>query len=188
MRTISLLMLIATAASADVMGTVTLNTSPLIGNANGPFTLDLQFIDGDGTGDNNNHVTVSGLTATPLTLSDNVFFTEDQIPFTPGATLSFGIDATTNPDTVGPDTFTFAILDKNGNEIPTTNPNGFDTFFELDLPGPGTGVVMIASGTDTGRTDISIGPPVFVASVPEPAAVWLIPVVAAALAMRRRRA
>jgi hypothetical protein len=35
---------------ADTQGTVTINTSALANSGNGPFTLDLQFIEGDGGG------------------------------------------------------------------------------------------------------------------------------------------
>src|ERR1035438_3197113 len=39
--------------------TVTIDTSALGGSSSGPFTLDFQFVDGNGTGDGNNSVTLS---------------------------------------------------------------------------------------------------------------------------------
>lgn len=134
---------LASAAKADIY-TVTLNTSPLTGN--GPFKLDLQFLDGSGTpGDlNNNVVTLTsfafgaggsalgsgtatggasgGLTA-GVTLKDTVFFNEYIENFTPGSLLSFTLNATNNADPGGtPDLFTLAILDSLGSELPTTGP------------------------------------------------------------------
>lgn len=134
---------LASAAKADIY-TVTLNTSPLTGN--GPFKLDLQFLDGSGTpGDlNNNVVTLTsfafgaggsalgsgtatggasgGLTA-GVTLKDTVFFNEYIENFTPGSLLSFTLNTTNNADPGGtPDLFTLAILDSLGSELPTTGP------------------------------------------------------------------
>jgi hypothetical protein len=66
-------------------------------------------------------VTVS---SSPLSivLVDSSFFQDVQLTFTPGSTLTFQFDSTSNVDAV--DTFTMAILDNTGTEIPTNNPNG----------------------------------------------------------------
>src|SRR5262249_56434597 len=107
-------------------------TSPLTGN--GPFKLDLQFLDGSGTpGDlNNNVVTLTsfafgaggsalgsgtatggasgGLTA-GVTLKDTGFFNEYIENFTPGSLLSFTLNATNNADPgVTSDLRTLALL------------------------------------------------------------------------------
>src|SRR5262245_43890975 len=44
---------------ADVIYDVSLNTAPLIGHPAGPFALELQFNDGNATGDGNNTALVS---------------------------------------------------------------------------------------------------------------------------------
>jgi hypothetical protein len=197
-------------ASFACADTITMNTSPLVGN--GPFTLDFQFIDGNGAGDGNNTVTLSNFAAgsgsigsspsssaggivvnsSPLSvgLTDSSFFNDVQFAFTPGNTLSFNVAATSNADTFGPDTFTFAILDKHGNEIPTTNPNGLNSFLELDLPGPGTGRVVITSGSSD-QSSFQLSAPTDqsgVSAVPEPSALPVIGIAAALLfAIRRMR-
>ncbi len=48
-----------TACPAQILYTVTLDASPLIGNANGPFLLEFQLSDGSGTNDGNNIATLS---------------------------------------------------------------------------------------------------------------------------------
>jgi hypothetical protein len=176
MSTVSRVIAIAVAAAgmaaADTHGTVTINTSALASSATGPFTLDLQFIEGDGAGDSNNTVTLSNfslgggaivtpavsttggvaVSASPLTivLVDSSFFQDVQFSFTPGSVLSFQYDSTSNADLVAPDTFTLAILDNTGNEIPTNNPNGLNSFVELDLPTTGSGTQITASGDTSG--------------------------------------
>jgi len=208
MKYLIALLSLSSFACADV---ITMDTSPLVGN--GPFTLDFQFIDGDGTGDANNTVTLSNFNAgsgsigTPpalttggvvvnpsplsVSLTDSSFFNEVQFTFTPGDTLSFNWTATSNPDLVGPDTFTFAILDSSGNEIPTTNPNGLESFLEVDLPAPGTGTTVITSGSSadasfklSAPTDTPGGGSS--STVPEPATLPLL-TVAIALLWRARR-
>ncbi|HEY6358872.1 MAG TPA: hypothetical protein VIX35_11540, partial [Vicinamibacterales bacterium] len=48
--------------------------------------------------------------------------------FTPGSSLSFQLDLTTNVDTGGtPDAFAVSILDSSGASIPTLDPSGADT-------------------------------------------------------------
>jgi hypothetical protein len=164
--------------SADTIGTFSIDTSML--DPTQSWTLDFQFIDGSGgaTGDNNNQVSLThfdtgGGSITPvltngsginivsspyeLDLFDADFFNEIQYAFTPGTTLSFQIDTTDNSDPLGPDTFTFAILDGSGNEVPTLNPNGFDAFFEYDFPSDNSAAINIISGVDPSRTSIAIG-------------------------------
>lgn len=193
MRWIFIALFSASLLLGDVIDNVTLDTAPLIGNASGPFTLDFQFVEGNGIGDSNNTVTLSGfsfgggsivtpassvtgsgvmVTASPfgVTLVDSSFYQDVEFTFDPGATLNFQIDATTNVDTVAPDTFTFAIFDNTFSPIPTTNPNGFDTFLEIDLPTTGSGTQIASSGTDLTRTTINIPNPTVgpASTVPEP--------------------
>ncbi len=189
--------------SAAVFGNtiVTLNTAPLQTSSAGPFTLDFQFLDGDGTGDGNNTVTLSNFTfgggsvnTTPsfstgginvttgpfgVTLTDTAFYNDVEFSLTPGSSLSFALDSTSNPDTSAPDTFTFAIFDGSGNEISTTNPNGLDSFLELDLPTGSTPITTILSGSAPGAS-VMLAPPVESSggtTTPEPSA--FIPLVGA---------
>jgi hypothetical protein len=167
-----LLLIFCVAALAD---TLTLNTAPLESSGTGPFTIDLQFNSGNG-GDSTNTVTLSdfgfgggSIDTTPssstgdinvvsspfsVTLStDTSFYNEVQFGFTPGSTLSFDVANTSNVDTTAPDTFTFAIFDNTGNEIPTTSP--YEAFFELDLPTSGSGVTAIESASSGYSVDIA---------------------------------
>ncbi len=123
------------AAIGAVMYDVLVNTAPLMSSAAGPFSLDFQFIDGSGSGDDNNSVTLSNFnfdsgapTGSPaifgsatgdltssLTLTDSTFFNEFTQTFTPGPTLGFTINLTSNLDLGGvPDEFSFGILDGAG--------------------------------------------------------------------------
>jgi hypothetical protein len=68
--------------------------------------------------------------------------------------LSFQFDSTSNVDMVGPDAFTFAILDNTHTEIPTNNPNGLNSFLELDLPTMGSGT-QAATSSDTSGIGMS---------------------------------
>jgi hypothetical protein len=155
LATALVIVLSASAAQAQSVYTVTLNTSSLAGHGN--FRLDLQLIDGSGLSAdlNNNTVTLSnfnfgtggaslangvptngaiGNLATGVTLQDSAFFNEYSESFTPGSSLSFTVTTTNVPNPGGtPDLFTFAVLDSNGNEIPTT---GFaNEFLSVSLEG-----------------------------------------------------
>ena len=90
------------------------------------------------------------LFVTGVALSDTAFFTDVRFSFTPGSVLSFNVAATANGDATTPDAFTFAILDSNSNEIPTTNINGLNAFVELDLPTQTSAVTFVVAGSATG--------------------------------------
>ena len=149
-----LVALVPVVSRADLAFTVTLNTSGLIGHAAGPFALDFQLVDGSGLGEGNNTVTISNFTfgggaaagsatlvggvigslGAGLSLHDTVFFNEFTQGFTAGSTLSFDVHTTTNVDAgPTPDEFSFAILDKSGVELPTTDPTGVNTFLTVTL-------------------------------------------------------
>jgi hypothetical protein len=117
---------------------VQINTAPLVGNAFGPFAVDVQLTDGSGAGDANNSVTLSALTfgagqatGSPLllggasgdlgssvVLTDATFFNEFTQTFQPGAALGFDLSFTTNVDAgTIPDGITFALLDANGGSL-----------------------------------------------------------------------
>ena len=132
----------ATAMAGPVDLQFNLNTSSLVGL--GPFYLAFQLVDGSGTGDANNTVSLSdfgfhggstGATADALfggasgsllsgiTLTDsNPFFNAAIQSFTAGTALSFVAIFTNNAD-VGPfnDMFMMSLLDGGGNGIPTTD-------------------------------------------------------------------
>jgi hypothetical protein len=197
------LVLTSATAEAEVIS-VTLGTSSLTGHPPGTFAVDFQFTDGTGIGDNNNRVKLSGfmfgggsalppappptgdvtgsLGAQPIILSDSQGFNEFIESFNPGSQLRFTVDLTTNPDqppTVS-DTFTFAIL-QNGLNVPTTNPDGSDTFFEVNITASGPVVVTAGSAPGSG---FSIAPPA-VQQVPEPGTGVLFLVGGAGLAVCR---
>jgi hypothetical protein len=184
---LALALFAAHAASADSIYTFTMDTMPLVGN--GPFALDLQFLDGSGTGDNNNTVTLtnfglgggspsgsgtatggaSGSLASGVTLQDTSFFNEYYENFTPGTLLSFTIDTTNVLDAGGaPDLFTVAILDSGLNELPTNGPAS--EFLDVSLAG-GANAQVSTYGSAPGSEFSLAGPIVQLQSpspVPEP--------------------
>jgi hypothetical protein len=191
MRLILLALLVSGYASADIVGIVTLDTSSLIGHAGAPFDLDFEMADFNFTPHPANTVTFSnfnfgggsavllddsllGVTASTnplgLTFTTPDSFGDAQLALTPGNTFSFEFDATSIPAS-DPQIFVFDIFDHfNGftEMIRTTNPNGFDTFFELDLPTTTSGAQIIASGSNESDFDIA-APTVQLITTPEPA-------------------
>jgi hypothetical protein len=144
--------LLASTCQAESVFSLSLNTAPLVGNANAPFSIDFQFTDGSGIGDTNNTATLSafnfsggGASGSPtltggaagslgstVTLTDSSFFNEFFQEFTPGSTLRFTVNLTTNVDAGGtPDEFSFALLDKNLIDIPTTSAT--NAFLVVDI-------------------------------------------------------
>ncbi|HEY9155983.1 MAG TPA: NF038129 family PEP-CTERM protein [Opitutaceae bacterium] len=159
---------LASVASADIQFRVQLDTSSLISNPSGPFSLDFQLNDGSGWGDANNWATISNLTfgggsptgsastmggawgdlgsSVALVDSDPLLndFTQG---FTPGSWLSFDVHLSTNVDSGGtPDEFSFAILDGNFFNLPT-NSLGTDTFVQVALDSANP-TILIASSVD----------------------------------------
>jgi hypothetical protein len=187
---------------ADAIYNVTLDTSALTA-APGAYSLYFQLTDGSGTNDGNNTVTlsnfsfgggapvdpaqlfggVSGTLSTGVTLTDNSFFNGFVQGFTPGSTLTFGMDLTTNVDAGGvPDLFAASILDANGNEIPSLDPSGADTLLTINIGSPLTVQPFAADPTTDPTTATSTGQYVTMgapalgspASVPEPSALLLV--------------
>lgn len=157
---------------------VDINTASLVGNSSGPFSLDFQLNDGSGLGDANNTATInnfafgtggasgtanlsggtSGALSSSVTLTDTTPFNEFYQTFNAGTTLSFDVTLTLNSDSgPTPDSFAFAILDNNLNNIPTTGVG--DSYLLVNL-GPTPSVT-------TGFSS-SPGVTVSVAAVPEP--------------------
>ncbi len=142
-------------ARADSIYTVSLYTSQLPAQ-----TYDLYFslLDGSGTGDGNNTVTVSDFSCydcpnSPVVLTDNQFFQDSTNPVTPGSLLTFHLDTTENLDSGGiPDTFEWKFLDPNavGGPAPiaTDDPITGEDLLAFDVTGPWPAVLTYAS-TDT---------------------------------------
>jgi hypothetical protein len=194
--------LIAPSVHADTIFTVTLGTTPLIGSLAGPFSLAFQLIDGSGgiIGDSNNTVIITnlnfgagaasgGITASggasgdlnsTVTLTDSEFFNTFFQGFTPGSTLSFLVDLTTNVDPGGtPDAFGFSILDSSGFSIPTLDPSSADTFLAVNIDSANP--LILTYATDPNRTTlggsgpaITMDAPVPTTPVPEPASLMLL--------------
>ena len=185
------------AADYDVL----VNTSSLVGNAAGPFSLDFQLNDGSGLGNNNNRVSignfslangslsgaatlVGGASGSLLeggfVISDSSAFNSYTHAFTPGATLSFRISLTTTAEPGSTsDTFSFGLLDKTQANIPTTGPG--DSLLSIELSNASPSPVIASS------TSIPIA--VTAVSVPEPSQVGLtlLGLIAGGACLRRRR-
>ena len=209
LRTLTIALLAVGICAAGPIN-VSLDTSALIGHAAGPFQLDFQLIDGDGSGIANNTVTLSELSfgagggfsgsaslsgsalVQPdgtIVLTDADYVNSFTQEFTAGALLQFVLNITQNPDAGPiPDEFTFAILDSTGVEIPTLG--WFDTLLLTDITGVDN---LQLSGTDPTRSPnaggaaILMGAPQIESAVPEPAAALLLPAGLAALALLRSR-
>ena len=146
----------AATAQANVVYTVNLNTAAISGAAG--YDIAFSFQDGEGIGDNNNSATLSnfnfgggsaagapvlsgdatGDIATSVTLTDSVFSSLLIEGFTPGNSLSFKLDLTTNVDAGGtPDFFGFSIL-SGGVSLPTLDDTGGDNllYFNIDSANP----------------------------------------------------
>lgn len=192
----ALLLVGAGACRAQSVFSVSLNTSFLIGNANGPFSLDFQFNDGSGTGDGNNTATLSnfnfgagaatgtatttggasGALTSGIILKDSSFINELYQSFTPGNMLTFDVSLTGNADaSQTPDEFSFAIFDGNLAEIPTTG--AASAFLIADITPPRISVQTFAG---SGTYDAIAAPTITNAAsnVPEPA---LLPMLCAGL-------
>lgn len=171
------------ACDADLIFDVTLNTIPLIGDSAAPFYLDFQLNDGSGIAFGNNTATLSnfdfgggaaagppnptggasGDLTTSVTISDTEFLNEFYQEFTPGATLKFRVQLTTN-DEGGPtpDQFSFAILDNSLSQIPTTDIGG--ALFTVDLA---------ANPSISTFSNVTLGAP-NLSAVPEPSSALML--------------
>lgn len=199
---VGLLLGSASLSRADTISyIVTLNTSPLVGHAAAPFSLDFQFTDGQGTGDSNNTIALSnfafgsggsatgipsltngasGSLGTAVALIDSAFFNEFTQGFTPGSQLSFLLQFTNNVDPgPTPDEFSFAILDNSGFEIPTLNFASALIVIDIDSASP----TVQTFSTDPNVSPFGGGGPIDMAAaqvtpvtsaVPEPSSAILL--------------
>jgi hypothetical protein len=148
-------------ASAAVTRRFTLDTSGLVGHAAGPFKLNFQLVDADAA--RRNSVTVrnvafgqggsagaveraaggaSGDLGLGVTLNDSALVNDFAQEFTPGDRLSFDLQLTEGGAAAGgrADSFTFAILDRDGSPIPTRSGLGASP-----EQGDGSDVLIVAS-------------------------------------------
>ena len=118
---------------AAVAGTynVNLDTTALVGNSSGPFSVQLVFTDGSGVGDANNLVAVgnvqfgggmalgnpfvfggaAGSLETGITVTDSSFFNYFLEGFSAGNQLDFTLTLTSNDDLTGtPDRLVFYLI------------------------------------------------------------------------------
>jgi hypothetical protein len=192
---------------ANVVYTVSLDTSAISGAAD--YALGFSFQDGSLTGDNNNTVTLSnfafgggsaggspvlvggasGDISSTATLSDTDFSNLLVEGFTPGASLSFRIDLTTNVDAGGiPDFFGFSIL-LNGISLPTQDDTLGDNllYFNIDSvnPTPAAWATTAESPATLDAPTVALAPPP--GSLPEPGGLLLLTAGLASLLMFARR-
>jgi hypothetical protein len=198
------LALTALAARADYIVTVTVDTTALANNpSQGPFFVNYMlqdFSSGDGVNNNTaiiNHFnlhggsltsgtsisngSLSGDLSSSLTITDNSFGRFLQ-QFTPGSSLSFTLDLTTNvstseagqPGFPGPDQFQFEIFSPKGVGI-TLNLSEL----QINITGPSPEV--LATGGSLPTIPPTPVPAPVVTAVPEPSSLTLLGMGAAGL-------
>jgi hypothetical protein len=191
-----LVALLLTAGTAQAVPfLVTLDTSPLVGDPNAPFALNFQLNNGTEAGNNTATLTAfdfgaggtasgvpdllggaSGDLSAGVTITDTDFLNSFTQTFVPGDSLSFVLSLTTNPDSVFPDQFSFAIFYTDMVlgliEIPTLSFSNALLTIDID----GGGLVIDTAGSDpTFNPFITIdAPEVQVLAVPEPATFLLL--------------
>lgn len=199
------LSLCATTVHADfITYNVTLDTSVLAANnpGQGAFAVDFELNDGsNGDGVNNNTAIISNFTLTggsltgsgsptgsisgdltsTLTITDNGFFNDFNQQFTPGSSLSFVLDLTTNvslSEQTTPDEFSFAVY--------SNNLSSLASLAVIDITGPDPAVSSSGGSLGNGASvpEPNVQPAV---ATPEPASLTLFAVGLAALSAGRAR-
>jgi hypothetical protein len=181
-----------------INGSVSLDTSGL----SGIFELGFVLIDGSGTGDANNTVTLgnfgfgggsagtvdtlattagaSGDFASGVTIVDSEFFNEFAQTFTAGTVLTFDFGLTTNVDAGGtPDQFSLALFQSDGTPIPSSDASGALFVANIDSAQPAF------LGFETELTPVPIV--TFAASAPEPSTVALLALALTAMLWSTRK-
>ncbi len=207
------MLLLAAAANAGTIYSVTIGTAPLASDSYLPFYLAFELADGSGTGDGNNAAVVtnvqpadgviigiaptvfgngvSGDLSTSVQMTDIDSFEYLAQPFFFGNSLSFQLDLTTNVDTPAPDTFLFWLLDSSQVPIPTLATDGLDEFAQIiidsSLPTVQTYASDVSRQTSAGET-LALDAPEFTVTTPEPAGILTIGLgLFGLLALRRAR-
>lgn len=210
LKLISALAILAVSAVAPVGATqmlvdVQLNTTSLASSAAGPFQLDVQLNDG---GDPNNNTAslfnfsfggggplgipsltggASGSLSSSIMLADTNFLNEFRQSFNAGSVLKFTMALATNVDPSGtPDQFSLAILDFNGNELPTSSvgTDGTSVILLADLVG---GTTQLSGFGSDPNAAIAFAAPSVASSVPEPATIGMAAAGLALFVLRRLR-
>ena len=181
---------------------ITVTTATLMGSSSAPFALDFQlnggnplgntatisnFTFGTGSATSNPPATPNGLASgdlsTSVIVSDDSSnpFNEFYQGFAPGNTLDFDVSLTTNVNTPTADAFSFAILDMNLFNIPTTGPS--DALVQVNIDNALTGLSGVQTYSGTGAyTGVTV------TATPEPTtAATLIMGAGMLLGLRRRR-
>ncbi|HEY7333481.1 MAG TPA: NF038129 family PEP-CTERM protein [Bryobacteraceae bacterium] len=199
---------------ADIIYNVTLGPVSYSGAPPAPFSLAFEFADGSGVGDGNNSVTLSnflfgggGPSGSPFLsgsvtgdLLSSVVFTDAASTsvffqgFTPGNSLSFTVDLTTNVDPGGiPDEFIMSLLDSSLSPIPTTSSSPLFPLLVVDIDSSNPTVQTFGS---SGQPAVAGGGAAFGAPVvtpqapspvPEPASWALFATALVGVALWRRR-
>lgn len=113
----------------------------------------------------------SGDLSSTVTLTDSAFLNEFYQPFDPGDFLRFNVNLTTNVAGVAPDLFSFGILDKDLNEIPTDSVLGAG-FVNITIDGTTPTVEQNAAQSGSGYSIPQAS--VAIAAVPEPSTAALL--------------
>jgi hypothetical protein len=177
-----LLVLMASQMLANSIYFVGVDTSTLP-SVQGPYQLYMNLLDGNGTGDANNTVTVDTFACTGISLSgcpsgvysltDSSFLTLTTFGFTAGGGVAFRVALTGNLDAnLVPDSFQLSILDGSVNPLPTTDPSGSDAvlFAQFDQSSP----ILQGYGSPNGAA-ITLSPPeITIEPVPEPTTLSLL--------------
>ena len=211
----SLVLLIASCivtvpASAEIIYTFDLDTTPLMGQISGPFSLAFGLSDGSGLGDGNNYAILSNFyfgggspIGSPLTfgtafgdLTTSVILSDAsgtalfQQNIVVGTRLQLLLQLSDNPELGGSfDVFTFSILDNTGTPIPSLYGAPLDAFVVASL----SPISIEVFGSDTSRSPAAGGPPLNLTApslsslVPEPGSALLVASVVLPLAVARWR-
>jgi len=190
---IGLFILSTPRAMADTVVSVSVDTSSIASTPGAEIFFILT--DGNGTGDANNTATLSsfalglgstgavdalnstgGITgnlSTGLSLVDTAFLNVFGQLFTPGTSLSFNLDLTSNVDNGGtPDQFSMIILDSQGNPLPNADPNGFGDLLVVNIDSANPVITNYAANlVSVGSTTTPPPPPV---ATPEPSSILLL--------------
>jgi hypothetical protein len=206
--TLLLLLLSTLPAQADYVINVSVNTSGLSGNYTAPFGIDFELLSGGAASGNTAVISNINLgggspvgtpgnlfgtgistgdlgTSVTLGTSPSLGFADFNQGFTPGSTLSFKVDLSTNPGST-PDSFSFYILESyslnNGTPILTTDALA-SSLVSVDLSSS-TPAAQAYAGVNGVPPLPSVTP---LTSVPEPASLTLFAIGLVGLAAGRRR-